>query len=275
MVDELSPRPAVIVLAIVPGDTGLGQLPFELLHDGTQWCHARTSRALVPVRFHRQPTATLEPPLNRPLGVLFMAASPQVPGRPLLDYEAEEARILDAAGKAGAIELIVEESGTLSELKLAWDALAMSPPDVLHLTCHAGHAGDEPVFELETLEGALDQVTPDHLSLAFSTRPRLAFFSGCRTAQAPRTSDGNSLAERLIRDGWPAVLGWGNNVGDTQASFAAEQLYGQLDQGESLPIALLRTWLSLREKRARHWHLLRLHCDNLLPDRLVTPRTQP
>ena len=153
--------------------------------------------------------------------------------------------------------------------------MSTSPPDVLHLTGHAGHAGNEPVFELESIEGALDQVTPERLSRAFPTRPRLAFFSGCRTAQSPQNSDGNSIAERLIRDGWPAVLGWGNNVGDTEASFAAEQLYGQLDQGESLPLALLQTWLALRDKRAVNWHLLRLHCDSSLPDRLVTPRNQP
>ena len=52
-------------------------------------------------------------PANRPLRVLFMASSP-IGVEPVLDFEGEEAVILDAA--AGRVEVVVEESGSLPGL---------------------------------------------------------------------------------------------------------------------------------------------------------------
>ena len=250
MLEALPSRPAEVQLAIVAGDAELHRLPWELLHDGFEWCHARGSLALIPVRCVRAPqTHPSESPANRPLGVLFMAASPQVPGRAPLDFEAEEGRILQGDAASQSVQVLVEESGNLDELKQLWQSLASHDYlDVLHLSGHAGRASTEPVFEFETLEGELDTVTAGRLNEALPRRPRLAFLSGCSTGLALGTDNSQSFAQRLVREGWPAVLGWGNSIADSQATLAATTLYGHLESGVPLGTALRLTWRKLREE---------------------------
>ncbi|MFN9198360.1 MAG: CHAT domain-containing protein, partial [Planctomycetaceae bacterium] len=281
LLEGLPGRPAVVSLAIVAGETGLGSLPWELLHDGAEWCHARPSLALVPVRCSRRPpdaktaqsAKETSPPANRPLSLLFMAASPQETSQRLLDYEREEALTLEATDQIGAIELRVEESGNLDELANLWQLVSATPPDVLHLTGHGDHQNNVPYLAFETLEGTLDPVTaPRLLHKGLDPLPKLAFLSSCRTGQATGVTSGSSLAEQLVQEGWPAVLGWANTVGDPQATRAAHTLYGELEQGKALPLALRSTWVELREKKAKDWHRLRLHCQETIPGPLVTPR---
>ena len=93
-------------------------------------------------------------PENRPLHTLFMAAAPEDGGAPL-DFEVEEARMFKAAEIRGRrlMELTVEESGCLTDLR---DLIALQPPgtfDLFHLTGHAGHDGTTPVFILEDAVG--------------------------------------------------------------------------------------------------------------------------
>ncbi|MEY4178661.1 MAG: hypothetical protein RLY70_2235 [Planctomycetota bacterium] len=233
---------------------------------------------MIPVRCVRAPqTHPSESPANRPLGVLFMAASPQVPGRAPLDFEAEEGRILQGDAASQSVQVLVEESGNLDELKQLWQSLASHEYlDVLHLSGHAGRASTEPVFEFETLEGELDTVTAGRLNEALPRRPRLAFLSGCSTGLALGTDNSQSFAQRLVREGWPAVLGWGNSIADSQATLAATTLYGHLESGVPLGTALRLTWRKLREEsQTKSWHLLRLHCFQSIPAGLVTARSTP
>ena len=272
MLEAMPTRPAEVLLAIVAGDTEVHRLPWELLHDGVEWCHARGSLALIPVRCTRAPQkTTMQAPVNRPLGVLFMAASPQIAGRPPLDFEIEEGRILQGNESGKSVQVLVEESGNLNELQQLWQSLDSEDPlDVLHLSGHAGHS-DEPVFEFETLEGELDLVTARRLNEAFPRRPRLAFLCGCSTGMAHGADNSQSFAQRLVHEGWPAVLGWGNSIADSHATLAATTLYGQLELGKSLGSALRHTWRTLcEEKKGKSWHLLRLHCFQLIPAAVVT-----
>ena len=104
-----------IVLAIA-ASAKLAHLPWELLHDGNNFLVARMP-AVVPVRWVSSDTKKLSiegEPANRALNVLFMATSP-LGVEPVLDFEAEEGRILEATARA-KIGLTVEESGCLTEL---------------------------------------------------------------------------------------------------------------------------------------------------------------
>jgi hypothetical protein len=104
-----------IVLAIAASES-LAHLPWELLHDGNNFLVARMP-AVVPVRWVSSDTRKLSiegEPANRALNVLFMATSP-LGVEPVLDFEAEEGRILEATARA-KIGLTVEESGCLTEL---------------------------------------------------------------------------------------------------------------------------------------------------------------
>jgi hypothetical protein len=103
-----------IVLAIATSGR-LANLPWELLHDGTQFLVERHP-PIVPVRWvaDREQLTIQNNPKNRFLNVLFMATSPHGV-EPSLDFEAEEGQILKATEKKRSLCLTVEESGNLHE----------------------------------------------------------------------------------------------------------------------------------------------------------------
>ncbi len=100
-----------------PQSPSLYHLPWEVLHDGTSFLVQRVP-AIVPVRWvsdSKVKKLTIDgEPENRALNVLFMATSP-LNVEPVLDFEAEEGRILKATARQ-PLALTVEESGCLSEL---------------------------------------------------------------------------------------------------------------------------------------------------------------
>jgi hypothetical protein len=180
------------------------------------------------------------------LGVAFMAAAPR--GARDLDFEAEEAAIMQAAGEN--LDLFVEESGNAEELgrRLAH----LKPPlPVLHLSCHGhnawqgkdGKATPQPALWLEDATGGEQPATAGMLFDALGAyRPRLLFLSACLTAAAggqdaaTLAALSDSLATRLVRD-IPAVLGWDGSVADVAATAFARELYDDLGKGVALPLA--------------------------------------
>jgi hypothetical protein len=105
-----------IVLAISTAGQ-LAKLPWELLHNGGQFL-VECFPAVLPVRWlardQRQALTLSSQPQNRALRLLFMATSPR-DVQPVLDYEREEAEIVQAAARP-SIGLTVEESGCLEAL---------------------------------------------------------------------------------------------------------------------------------------------------------------
>ncbi|CAN96872.1 hypothetical protein sce6703 [Sorangium cellulosum So ce56] len=256
-------------------DAPLARLPWELLHRAGFLC-AHPHRLLTPVRrlasVAARPAAVAQ---NRPLRVLFMATSPE-PVRPVLDFEREEARILDAT-RTQPIELLVEESGTLRGLKERLRDVGAEHFDVVHLSGHAGHEGDRPCFYFEDDRGDVHPVFADDLARAFETAwPRLVFLSGCRTGGTTADrEDLPSLCEALVRAGAPAVLGWALPVGDAAATLAAEALYDRLGSGARVDEAVAAARRKLFEERSAHWPLLRLYADATPLGALVTPKQTP
>ncbi len=116
----------------------LAHLPWEVLHDGNSFLVERMP-GFIPVRWVssdavKQLSIEAEPE-NRALQVLFMATSP-LGVEPVLDFEAEEGRILEATARQ-PLALTVEESGCLSELGYLVDDYGQGYFDVFHLTGHA------------------------------------------------------------------------------------------------------------------------------------------
>ena len=112
-----------------------------------------------------------------------MATSP-VGVTPVLSFEAEEGRILEATKKQ-PLTLTVEESGCLDELE---NLVASYDPgyfDVVHLTGHADIANGVPLFITESETGDRLDSTPQDIAKALQFRfPSLLFLSGCRTGQS-------------------------------------------------------------------------------------------
>src|SRR5919202_401651 len=260
------------VLAIAAAES-LAHLPWEVLHDGNSFLVARMP-AVVPVRWVSSDTVkklSIEAePENRALQVLFMATSP-LGVEPVLDFEAEEGRILEATARQ-PLALTVEESGSLTELGYLIDDYGKGYFDVLHLTGHATiTANGEPRFNTETETGELYLASATDIAEKLQFRlPQLIFLSGCRTGQGGKSGAVPSLAEALLKLGVKAVLGWGQTVLDTDATAAAAAFYGRLAAGDELSEALSRTYQALIKQQARDWHLLRLYVVGTLPGQLVT-----
>ena len=261
-----------IVLAIAATEK-LAHLPWEVLHDGNGFLVQRIP-AIVPVRWVSDSTVkklTIEgEPENRALQVLFMATSP-LDVKPVLDFEGEEARILEAT-KRQPLALTVEESGCLSELGYLVDGYDRDYFDVLHLTGHATLQDGQPRFITETATGEAFYASAGDIAQELQFRlPKLIFLSGCRTGQAGNSGSVPSMAEELLKSGAKAVLGWGQKVLDADATAAAAALYQELSAGKQIIEAVACTYQTLIKNKARDWHLLRLYAAGNLPSSLVTP----
>ncbi|MBE5229016.1 MAG: GUN4 domain-containing protein [Microcystis aeruginosa PMC 728.11] len=258
-----------LIIAIA-ADKGLAHLPWELLHDG-QCFLVEKQPPIIPIRWvsNSQSIVIVTQPKNRALNVLFMATSP-LDVEPELDYEAEEGQILEATKRTPA-NLRVEESGCLTELSYVVGEYEKNYFDIFHLTGHATHQNKKPCFLTEDEYGGLVYSNTSEIATALRyPLPPLIFLSGCRTGYA---SDGAvpSMAEELLNLGATAVLGWGQNVRDTDATAAASSLYWRLSQGETVANAIASTYQSLIKQNARDWHKLRLYVGHTLPQALVTP----
>ncbi|MGH9851223.1 MAG: CHAT domain-containing protein, partial [Blastocatellia bacterium] len=252
----------------------LRHLPWELLcHQGVYLCR-NAHRPFTPIRLVAK-TARGHRRENRPLRILFMACSAENI-RPVLRYEFEEMRILDAAGRYD-IELVVEErgsSGGLAERLTEYgDDGGKGYFDIFHLTGHADVNEEKtPIFWMENDLGYGVAVTADELARSFAGNwPRLVFLSGCKTAQSSELGLLPSFCEALVAAGAPAVLGWALPVQDDHATEAAAELYKHLAAGKRIDEAVARARLHLLEQDIPDWHLLRVYADQTPPAEVVTP----
>ncbi|MFM6159273.1 MAG: CHAT domain-containing protein, partial [Sphaerospermopsis kisseleviana] len=263
-----------IILAIATAEK-LAHLPWEVLHDGNSFL---VQQSIIPVRWVSSDSvktlSVAKNPEDRDLQVLFMATSPQGV-EPVLDYEAEEARILEATERQ-PLALTVEESGCLSELGYLVADYGKDYFDIFHITGHATITNGQPQFITETETGEAYYASADDIATALQFRlPKLIFLSGCRTGQAGSDGDNYgsvpSMAEELLKAGAKAVLGWGQKVLETDATEAAATLYKELAAGKQITEAVANTYQTLIKNNARDWHLLRLYAADSLPGELVTP----
>ncbi len=157
-----------IILAISTAEK-LAHLPWEVLHDGKTFL---VQQSIIPVRWVSSDsvkTLSVENnPENRALQVLFMATSPQGV-EPILDYEAEEARILEATERQ-PLALTVEESGCLSELGYLVDDYGKDYFDIFHITGHATISDGQPQFITETETGEADYASAEDIKEALQFR---------------------------------------------------------------------------------------------------------
>ncbi len=212
---------------------------------------------IPPIRVVQRQSATAAAavppePANRPLHLLLMATSPDYPGLTYLQYEQEEANILQAT-RDQPLRLVVEESGSVPELTNLVRFYPERYFDVFHLTGHgliyteqefgtirakiqaALIADQTPCFVTEDELGGLQLTTAADLARAFGNRfPKLVFLSGCHTGEVPDQGTVPSMAQELVQAGVPIVLGWARPVRDTTATVAAKALYQSLAAGDAV-----------------------------------------
>jgi CHAT domain-containing protein len=261
-----------IVLAIAALEK-LAHLPWEILHNGQRFL-VDSRPAIIPIRWvkdkNSNPLTFKEEPANRALNVLFMATSPHGM-EPELDFEAEEAKILQAT-KRQPLCLTVEESGCLKELGYVLEDYDRNHFDVVHLIGHGKFKDNKPCFITETEVGDAEFSSAEDIAdeIQFQCLP-LIFLSGCRTGYLGNEGVIPSMAQELLSKGGKAVLGWGDKVSDTQATAAAGFLYQKLSAGNTVTEALAFTYQALLKVPAVRgdWHLLRLYVTATIPGALV------
>ncbi len=255
----------------IAAEERLRHLPWELMAKERSHLSVNGITPFLPVRSISTNQALVDPvPANRPLRVLFMAASPENV-EPLLQFEAEEAMIFNATSETGT-EFVVEESGTLEGLRFIIEAYGTGYFDVLHLSGHADVEDGSPVFVLENEIGSRAHATPDEIARSVGGRwPRLVFVSGCLTGNSPDQGQIPSMSESLVRAGAAAVLGWALPVGDVAASMSAGFLYRRLAAGERLDEAVAGARHDLHAAKSTYWHFLRLYADASPLVAMVTP----
>lgn len=184
----------------------------------------------------------------------------------MLDYEAEEAGILRAAGGQQRLKLVVEETGSLEALASRLTS-SEGPFEALHLSCHGDiDATRGPVLLLETLAGDPHMVGPGDLALG-QHKPPLVVLSACGTAErglTTATANGAGMREASLgfepekRDGGGTpviagpklaspftrrlvtlvanVVGWDGSVYDRDATDFASTFYQGAWQGSHDPL---------------------------------------
>jgi tetratricopeptide (TPR) repeat protein len=181
------------------------------------------------IRLYRRTEQRAAAPSARvpgPLRILAIMASPD--GEALLDYEAEQNRILDAlqgARDEGAYVRFLN-SGTLEELSRA---LRQERFHVLHISCHASDG----VLIFEDEHGRPVRVGAARLArevLQADRTPSLVSLSGCGTALGDGTE---SLARALTAGGVPMVFATTAPITDRYATDFAGELYRALADSET------------------------------------------
>jgi hypothetical protein len=215
---------------------------------------------------------------------MFMAAA--VEGQTELDFEAEEAAILDATQRL-PIRVTVEESGALAFLG---ERLTLEGPfEALHLSCHGNIDAERgPILLLEGAAGGEERAGPGEVIEALGADPvPLVVLSACRTAELGgsaaasgvpgrresdsgiaadwRETDMRREAERRGRGTGPAlatpfvrrlaavvlnVVGWDGSVYDVDATEFARDFYRELAGRSSVPRAAAVGRRALLRKKA-------------------------
>ncbi|MEM9460083.1 MAG: tetratricopeptide repeat protein [Myxococcota bacterium] len=181
------------------------------------------------------------------LRITFMAYSPHG-ATPLLDFEAEEERILRALERPirnHRARVQVVEDGTLDELERR---LRETPADIVHLSGHGTLTMHGPRLLMEDALGQTEPISPDQLLRVLQRAakiPELVVISSCHSAEG---RDGMpSFAASLVARGLPAVLGWVQPIRDDVATIAASDLYDRLCKGDTPAQAVAFVRQQLRE----------------------------
>ncbi|TBR60145.1 hypothetical protein B4U84_04415, partial [Westiellopsis prolifica IICB1] len=264
---------------------GLAHLPWELLHDGTGFLLQQSN--VLPVRSMQQRNTQVIGVQNRPLRLLFMATAPEDPRVATLEFEREEANILQAT-KDQPLALIVEESGSIEELKNLVASYGEDYFDVFHITGHGliytnqdygfllrqGQriADHTPCLITEDEVGNVQLTTVSDLAKAFRGRwPRVIFLSGCHTGEVANKGTVPSMAQQLVKAGAGVVLGWARPVYDRTGIIAAKALYQALATGATVEEAVKAAQQEMIAEECTDWHLLRIYRDTRPVEELVTP----
>ncbi len=263
IIQSSAPPPLIMEFSVTENPTPdqllFLEVPWELLADESGHLAANPRVQFCPIRrigaikTHRK-TSEFQ------LRTVFMAAAP-LGGDAFVDYEAEEAAVIETARDVG-MDLTMEESGSLPFLaeclEREW------PVDILHISC-GGRREPEPALLLETEVGDPSTAGQKEFIEALGAfQARLLFLtanSAPGSAQFPY-----SFSTSIVQSGFPAALAWDAPLSNKGSFRFAGSFYAHLATRRSIETAaalarygLLNPPESTAFQPYPEWHLARLY----------------
>lgn len=265
--------------AVTETDSGirasLSHLPWELLHDGTEFLVEKTAPDVVPVRWMPQfglteATPKRESASDRPLQVLFMASDLSAGGA--IAKQREQERILSSTHDR-PLQLEIEPTGSWEKFGDFVGKFDEDRFDIFHLVIPGNIADEHSYFLPETTIAEPGAEIAALIAKRFPLRfPPLFFLCAYPGSDAHANGAVASIAEALIYQGAKAVLSWESYGAETEATEAMAAFYYTLTCGEALPKAVGKMYRALIENQQPNWHWLRLYVGEMaLSDRGLFP----
>jgi hypothetical protein len=220
------------ILVIASDRASVLNLPWELLRpEGGEaiGADAKWSVRRLPYADRQLAAADGQLPAG-PLKVLYMVAAPQ--DQVELDFEREEELLLRAFGQAG--RRVAFDSGDLGSFEELGQRINDFRPHIVHLTGHGVTQEEKAYFAFEDERGDSDPRSASELGQLFAgSGVQCAFLSACQAGRAPAQAALGGLAQGLLAEGVPLVIGWTASILDDVATEVASRFYGAVSSGQT------------------------------------------
>jgi len=244
-------------LRIAPDCAELASLPWEYLYREDTREFLNLSRRTPIVRYLEVPRPVEPLPVEGPLRVLVVIASPR--DYPPLDLAREQRLIQQALGEHPEVELDFLDQATPAALQRR---LAQRDYHILHYMGHGGfdEQTGQGVLLLEDEEGYGQPLSGEDLGILLRDAPtvRLVFLNACETARVTRQQGQDpfaGVATALVLQGIPAVVAMQFPISDEAALAFAREFYPALAAGYPVDAAVAegRKAIRLEDPGSMEW----------------------
>lgn len=235
----------------------LAGIPWEYLYDARQGeylCLARTTQV---VRDLHAPLSIRPLPVQPPLRILGMVASPS--DQDPLDIAREQGRLQTALQRAigrGLVHLKWMSGQTWRDLQRE---MRGGPWHIFHFIGHGGYdpKGEDGLLALTGEDGKTELLGSVEAGRLLAGHPslRLAVLNACEGARGSQRDLFSSMAATLARRGLPAVLAMQEEISDDAAIELTRTFYEVLAEGRPVDEAIneARTAISLSLRHTLEW----------------------
>ncbi len=230
----------------------LANLPWELLHYRHTSEFLSLSRLTPIIRYLNVQQPDNPVPLELPLRVLVVIASP--PGYDPLDLDRERKLIQDSWAKQDNVEVEFIQRAAIQELQ---DRLVEKPYHILHFMGHGDFDQEtgRGVILLEDQHGQAQRVDGETLGILLrDAKLGLVFLNACRTAQSAQGQGLNpfaGVATAMVLAGVPAVVAMQFPISDAAAITFAQRFYPLLARDNPVDAAVAEGRRAVRMQDAR------------------------
>lgn len=234
----------------------LANLPWELLHYRYTREFLSLSRLTPIIRYLNVQQPDNPVPLELPLRVLVVIASP--PGYDPLDLDRERKLIQDSWAKQDNVEVEFIQRAAIQELQ---DRLVEKPYHILHFMGHGDFDQEtgRGVVLLEDEHGQAQRVDGEMLGILLrDAKLGLVFLNACRTAQSAQGQGLNpfaGVATAMVLAGVPAVVAMQFPISDEAAITFAQRFYPLLARDNPVDAAVAegRRAVRMQDVRGFEW----------------------